>query len=147
MFKETNHKADIIIACDTVVSVKDVETIEKAIDQEDAIKMLRKLSDAEVHEVLSSIWIAFVDPETMTVKQLENITDRTKVYMHKLDDYTIEKYVASGEAFGISGAYYIQGMGASFIEKIEGDQFGVWGLPMSAFCKTMIKMFYNDLNA
>jgi septum formation protein len=48
----------------------------------------------------------------------------------KLDDATIDRYVASGEAMGRAGAYAIQGTAQSFISHLSGSYSGVMGLPL-----------------
>jgi len=70
----------------------------------------------------------------LEISAKENILDRTKVYFNKMDDQTIKSYVASGEPFGKAGGYGIQGQAATFISKIEGCYYSVWGFPLSAFC-------------
>ena len=42
----------------------------------------------------------------------------------------IEQYIASGECRDKAGAYGIQGIGARYIEYIEGDYYSVMGLPV-----------------
>jgi septum formation protein len=57
-----------------------------------------------------------------------------------MDDETIKSYVDSGEPFGKAGGYGIQGQAATFITKIEGCYYSVWGFPLSAFCKKIREM-------
>ena len=47
----------------------------------------------------------------------------------------IKAYIDSGEPMDKAGAYGIQGMGGSFVEKIEGCFFSVMGFPVHRFCK------------
>ena len=106
-FKSKGQKADIIITADTIISMDDKQIIEKPTDKEHAYKILRQIVDRGSHEVYTSVWIAFMERETMEVKQMENILDCTRVYFEKLDDDTIWKYIESGEPFGKAGGYGI----------------------------------------
>jgi septum formation protein len=40
------------------------------------------------------------------------------------------RYWASGEPAGKAGAYAIQGLGAVFVERLDGSYTGVMGLPL-----------------
>jgi septum formation protein len=44
-----------------------------------------------------------------------------------------------------AGAYAIQGLGAVFVEKIEGDYFNVIGLPLSALTEALKEFGINIL--
>ena len=61
----------------------------------------------------------------------------TKVYIRKISPEEIEAYIKTGEPLGKAGGYAIQGLGALFVEKIEGDYFNVVGLPMYALMNTL----------
>ncbi len=56
----------------------------------------------------------------------------SKVYFRELSDAEIESYVASGEPLDKAGGYAIQGLGASLIDRIEGDRDSIIGLPVAA---------------
>ena len=57
-----------------------------------------------------------------------------------MDDQTIWAYIESGEPFGKAGGYGIQGQAATFITKIEGCYYSVWGFPLASFCKKIREM-------
>ena len=59
-FSTKGEYADIIIVADTIISIEDKVILEKPRDQEHAFEMLRQLSDIGSHEVLTSVWIAFI---------------------------------------------------------------------------------------
>lgn len=50
--------------------------------------------------------------------------------MYPVSEEEIRDYIAGGEPMDKAGAYAIQGLGAKFIQKIEGDYNNVVGLPI-----------------
>ncbi|KAF2895231.1 hypothetical protein ILUMI_10943 [Ignelater luminosus] len=62
--------------------------------------------------------------------QIEKFTEVTTVYMGRLTQEEIEAYVDTGEPMGKAGAYGIQGIASTFVERIEGDFNNVIGLPL-----------------
>jgi septum formation protein len=63
--------------------------------------------------------------------------------MKKLSEDEITAYIRTGEPFGKAGAFAIQGKGALFIERIEGDYFNVGGLPLFKLGKMFESMDIN----
>jgi septum formation protein len=63
----------------------------------------------------------------------------TRVYFKKLNDEEIENYVRSNEPLDKAGAYAIQGIGSSLVERIEGDYYNVIGLPLYALVSELKK--------
>ncbi len=53
----------------------------------------------------------------------------------------IERYVAAGEWEGRAGAYAIQGLGATLVERIAGDYLNVVGLPAAVLVRLLAKRF------
>ena len=55
----------------------------------------------------------------------------------------LKAYVESGEPFGKAGGYGIQGLASTFVERIDGDFYSVWGFPITDFCNTIRTMLKN----
>jgi septum formation protein len=126
------YKDAIIIASDTVVAI-DNESIGKPEDVADAKRLLRKL-----HGRIHSVYTAFTIIDIATKKTVTKSV-QTKVSIRKMTPREIDWYVASGEPMDKAGAYAIQGRGAIFIEKIEGDYFNVVGLPIASLIEELKK--------
>uniref|UniRef100_A0A095ADQ4 Maf-like protein n=1 Tax=Schistosoma haematobium TaxID=6185 RepID=A0A095ADQ4_SCHHA len=86
-----------------------------------------------VHQVITGVclkWI--VSGKEQKIDQFHEVTN---VKMIELSPLIIEGYVQSGEPMDKAGAYGIQGLGSSLIERIDGDYFNVVGLPVCRLCK------------
>lgn len=113
----------VILGADTEV-VFDCRIFGKPADSADAASMLRRLSGV-AHHVLTAIVVRSRGREVSEV-----VT--TRVHVAPLSQEEIDWYVGSGEPMGKAGAYAIQGLGARFIERIEGSWSSVVGLPIAA---------------
>lgn len=118
-----NLKNKIVISADTIVYY-DGEVLGKPADEEDAFRMLSKLS-GQTHTVYTGVCVMNTDT-MLTVCE----TGATKVKFKKLSDEKIRAYIKTGEPMDKAGAYAVQGLGATLIEKIDGDYFNVVGLPL-----------------
>jgi len=65
----------------------------------------------------------------------------TRVTFRELTPADLATYVASGEWEGRAGAYAIQGLGASLVERIDGDYLNVVGLPAALLVRTLAQRF------
>lgn len=110
-----------VLAADTVV-VLGTDVLGKPAGPVEAEAMLARLAGRD-HEVVTAVALA-VDG------RLTDRVDRTRVWFRPLDADTIRDYVATGEPLDKAGAYGLQGYGAVLVERIEGDCFGVIGLPL-----------------
>ncbi|MFD2612566.1 Maf family protein [Paenibacillus gansuensis] len=123
----------IVIGSDTIV-VLDGEVLGKPEDEEDAFRMLSRLQGRS-HQVYTGICCIAVD-----TGQREVAHRITEVEMKNLSGDRIRSYIATGEPSDKAGSYGIQGIGATLIEKINGDYFNVVGLPV-ALLSDMLERF------
>ncbi|MBI5664301.1 MAG: septum formation inhibitor Maf [Nitrospirae bacterium] len=122
------YKNAIIIAADTFIAYKD-RLLGKPHTGKEAESMLRLLN-GKAHAVITGFTIL----DTGSGKKLSRSVE-TKVYFKRLSLEEIRAYVRSKEPLDKAGAYAIQGLGAVFVEKIEGDFFNVVGLPLCALAE------------
>jgi septum formation protein len=122
----------IVIAADTFIVYKN-KLLGKPSGPDDARRMLKMLS-GKMHSVITGFTVI----DSKTNKKVSRSIE-TKVYFKKLTTDKINAYVRSGEPLDKAGAYAIQGLGAVFIEKIEGDFFNVVGLPVCALAESLKK--------
>lgn len=112
---------EFVLGADTIVVI-DGEIVEKPVDIEDAVRMLTRLAGRR-HEVITSICLVAGGREF-------EAQDVTAVVFRAADETSLRAYVATGEPMDKAGGYGIQGYGAALVERIEGDFFGVMGLPV-----------------
>ena len=112
---------DLVIAADTVVALEGT-VLGKPHDGRDAFQMLSALSGNR-HQVYTGVPIIRGE-QVLTGHEMTTVTFR------ETDPAEIEDYIATGEPMDKAGAYGIQGMGALFIQGIDGDYHNVMGLPL-----------------
>jgi len=122
----------IIIAADTFIYFKN-RLLGKPDTPEDAEKML-ELLNGKVHSVITGFTVLDTGDGRIVSQSVA-----TKVSFRKLSAEEIRAYIKSGEPLDKAGAYAVQGLGAVFIERIEGDFFNVVGLPLSALTECLKK--------
>lgn len=120
----------VVIAADTMVVVEGV-VLGKPATPDEAQAMLHRLS-GRTHHVVTGVavvqgrrGITLVDDST------------TAIRFRALRQDEILRYVASGEPMDKAGAYGIQGRAALFVERLEGDYFGVVGLPLALLARML----------
>jgi septum formation protein len=118
------HPEAVIIGADTVIDL-DGEILGKPKSVSDAERMLSRLA-GRYHRLVTGL--AVID--AVTGLEYSGV-EITMVHLRDLTASQIRAYAASGEPEGKSGAYEIQGLGATIIDRIEGDFSNVVGLPMA----------------
>ena len=107
--------ADTIVVCDGLI-------LEKPRDQDHFRQMLQFLA-AKTHQVMTAV--ALVDQSKTQV-----LLSTTHVSFRPIDNAEIDAYWNTGEPRDKAGGYGIQGLGAVFVQRIEGSYSGVVGLPI-----------------
>lgn len=120
-----------MLGADTDVAV-DGALLGKAPDHDGARSHLQGLS-GRTHEVHGAV--ALVRDER---EWCEGAV--TRVTFRELDESEIDRYLASGEWEGRAGAYAVQGLGASLVERVDGDLSNVIGLPIPVLTRMMANL-------
>ncbi len=119
---------DMVIGCDTTVVCQN-KILGKPKDKKQAREYLHMLSD-NVHSVFTGCCIMYGD-------RIVSFDEGTDVFFNELSDEEIEDYISTDEPYDKAGGYGIQGRGALFVNKINGDFFNVMGLPVSRLNKEL----------
>jgi septum formation protein len=121
-----------VLGVDTAVVV-DGDVLGKPSGAAEAEAMLERLA-GRTHEVVSGLCLL-----TRAWEELHHET--TRVTFRRLTARDLAHYVGSGEWEGRAGAYAIQGLGASLVERIEGDYLNVVGLPAALLVRLLAERF------
>jgi septum formation protein len=129
----------LIIAADTIVEL-DGEIIGKAKDEEQAFKILKKLT-GRTHKLITGIAIT-------EVKKSKIVLDSESTYVEfiELSDKEIINYIKTNEWKGRAGAYSIMDKASLFIKKIDGSPSNVIGLPMHRLYEILKSDFNMNLH-
>ena len=112
---------EVLICSDTVVWCNG-QSLEKAANKDEAIKMLKALS-GQKHEVITGV--SFWSDERQST-----LYDTCIVEIRELEDAEMHYYIDHYQPFDKAGAYGIQEwLGLAAIRSIEGSYFTVMGLP------------------
>ncbi len=113
----------LVLGADTIV-VLDDDVVGKPEGPEHAVALLSRLV-GRVHRVLTAVAIVETDGQ-----QARETCVESTVVMRPATLESIRAYVATGEPLDKAGAYAAQGEGRRFIERIEGSETNVIGLPI-----------------
>jgi septum formation protein len=121
-----------VLGVDTIVLCNG-RVLGKPADAAEAEQMLETLSGT-THEVVSGLCL-----RTPAWEELHR--DVTRVTFRPLTPRDLANYLAAGEWENRAGSYAIQGIGASLVEKIEGDYLNVVGLPAALLVRLLAARF------
>ena len=130
-YRKDMEADELIITADTIVFV-DGEVLGKPADEEDACRMLRKLS-GRTHQVITGVCLTTVDFQ----KAFAAVTDVT---FAALGEDEIRYYVSRYRPFDKAGAYGVQEwIGYVGVTGMQGSFYNVMGLP--------VQRLYQELKA
>lgn len=121
-YRESMAADELIITADTIVYAGG-EVLGKPVDEEDACRMLRKLS-GQTHRVITGVCLSSIG----FCKSFASVTDVT---FATLGDDEIRYYVSRYRPFDKAGAYGVQEwIGYIGVTGINGSFYNVMGLPV-----------------
>lgn len=126
-----HHPGSWVIGADTVVAI-DGRILGKPADEADARRMLGDLS-GKTHAVYTGIALRRSDHRGYSVGTTAEVRFR------ELSAAEIEAYVATGEPMDKAGAYAVQGIGGTLVDRIEGELSTIVGLPLSATARLLTR--------
>jgi len=112
-----------VLGADTIVVVG-AEVLGKPADAEDAVGMLGKLVGRR-HTVVTGVALVESEKLAAEVTSVESL-----VSLRGAEEDELRAYVATGEPLDKAGSYAFQGEGRRLVEKVEGSETNVIGLPM-----------------
>jgi septum formation protein len=121
-----------VLGVDTEVVI-DGQLLGKPAGAAEAEAMLERLSGS-THEVVSGLCLV-----TPAWEELHHET--TFVTFRPLTARDLAHYIGSREWEQRAGGYAIQGLGASLVERIEGDYLNVVGLPAALLVRLLAQRF------
>ncbi|MBL4609018.1 MAG: septum formation inhibitor Maf [Pseudomonadales bacterium] len=110
-----------VLGADTIV-VLDGRVFGKPKDNEEAFTMLMALS-GHTHQVMTAVTV-------VTPSNEKTLCVCSKVTFRNILPEEARAYAKTGEPMDKAGAYAVQGVGAIFVEKIEGSYSAIVGLPL-----------------
>lgn len=125
----------LVIGADTVVAYRG-QILGKPKSEADAFEMLSMLQGKE-HFVYTGVALLYRKGDRKIEKILE---DHTTVQMYTMTDTEISSYIATKEPMDKAGAYAIQGKGAIYIQRIEGEYHTVVGFPVARVYQELKEM-------
>lgn len=122
---------EIFITADTMVFLEG-QRLGKPRDKAHALEMLTSLQGRD-HIVCTGMTVMQGD------RRLTE-SEETAVRFRSANESELRAYIRTGEPMDKAGAYAVQGLGALFVEGIQGDYFNVVGLPVLHLSR-MLKQF------
>lgn len=125
-------RPSLIVAADTIV-VLDGALLGKPSDREEAARFVARLA-GRTHEVMTGLAVRALPEGTCDSEVV-----RSRVTFAPMRPEEIAWYAQSGEGLDKAGAYALQGIGALFVQSVEGSYTNVIGLPMERLYPSLVR--------
>lgn len=132
-----NKKNAIIIGADTFAITDRNELLGKPHSNKRAKEFLQKLSGKK-HLFVTGI--ALID--TITQKTLTDFSSAT-AHMKQLSDKQIENYIQLEDVTNAGGAYKMETLGSTLVNRVEGDYYAIIGISPSKLYDMFARLGYN----
>lgn len=123
----------VVLAADTLVAL-DNQPLGKPKDEEDACRMLERLSGRE-HQVYTGVCV--MDAQGRAFHDV----DASDVCFRRLTKEEIRAYVQTGEPMDKAGAYALQGGAGPWVTEVRGSRSNVIGLPWELTRKLLLTYY------
>jgi len=123
---------NVVLGLDTLVEIEG-EILGKPDNKNHHKSILKKLS-GKTHIVTTGVSILYKE-----VFLIDYVV--TYVTFRKIFNTEIEDYIHSNEGLDKAGSYAAQGIGSSFIEKIDGPLDNILGIPVFAIREGLYKIY------
>lgn len=125
--------SDVVIACEG-------QLLEKPESKDEARKFLKKYSEGKVPEAICALIVY----NTETKKQYESV-GIASVSFKPFPEQMIEDFIKEGDPMERAGGFGVQHpLMRPYVDKIEGDEESIVGLPTKLLKKLLIQAGYND---
>ncbi len=113
-----------VLGADTIVVIDD-RVLGKPSDARHAVELMSLLVGRR-HRVITGVAVA--NSETLAIRET---AVESWVVMRDASRQELVEYAATGEPLDKAGGYALQGEGRRFVERVEGSESNVIGLPLS----------------
>jgi len=124
----------LVLGCDSVLAF-DGQILGKPADASDAVTRWKAMRGKS-----GVLHTGHHLTDLVTGRQAEDV-GTTVVHFADISDAEIDAYVATEEPLNVAGAFTIDGRGAAFVERVEGDPGNVVGLSLP-----LLRRLLRDLN-
>ena len=125
----------LVIGADSLLEFRG-EALGKPNDLTDARQRWRRMGN---HSGVLHTGQALFDVQDGTVVARDVAVVSTVVHFGSPTEQELDAYLATGEPLAVAGAFTLDGLGASFIRRVEGDPAAVIGLSLATLREQLAK--------